>query len=36
MQEQFNTIFHCLFVPADAAGGQEGLLLAAYHSGDVR
>jgi hypothetical protein len=36
LQEQYNTIFDCLFVPAAAAGGQEGLLLTAHHSGDVR
>jgi hypothetical protein len=36
LQEQYNTIFDCVFVPVAAAGGQEGLLLTAHESGDVR
>jgi hypothetical protein len=36
LQEQFNTIFDCVFVPAAAAAGQEGLLLTAHHSGHIR
>jgi hypothetical protein len=36
LQEQYNTIFECTFLPQQQHGGQEGWLLAAYHSGDVR
>ncbi|WIA42540.1 hypothetical protein OEZ86_008522 [Tetradesmus obliquus] len=36
LKEHYNTAYDCLFLSAAATGGREGLLLAAYHSGDIR
>jgi hypothetical protein len=36
LKEHYNTAYDCVFLSAAATGAKEGLLLAAYHSGDIR
>jgi hypothetical protein len=36
LKEHYNTAYDCAFLSAAATGAKEGLLLAAYHSGDIR
>jgi hypothetical protein len=36
LKEHYNTAYDCVFLSAAATDAQQGLLLAAYHSGDIR